>query len=262
LIQYSEDLDGDGVQELIPAYTGGINAPPRVFYVENGNNMPAKADKGAEIDPVVSKGVPAVYFLNNGAGKTMFLIGQTCCREDIAGRGYDSGNIILVYQYKNKKLTLLNKYLSDYEIQGPDTVTNTENAQAPLGREYFEAVTPDITGTTLLVHKRDGSIYFLDAAGNLTATEYNIPVEASGAGIKSFKMNGDELIAVEEASGKFKVVSTTRGAIEDASSDFDGPVRNVKLLPDRDMFSFESGTFIRKTYIYMYDFDKKTITPK
>lgn len=262
LIQTEEDLDGDGVRELIPAYTGGINEPPRVFYVENGNNMPVKGDKGAEVDPVISKGVPAVYFLNNGAGKTMFLIGQACCREDMAGKGYDSGNIILAYRYNNRKLTLLNKYFSDYELQGADINANTEYAQAPLGREYFEAVIPDITGTTLLVQKRDGSIYFLDPAGNLTAADYNIPVEASGLRIKSFKMNNDELIAVEEAKGKFKVVSSTRGTIEDASSDFDDPVGNIKLLPDSDRFTFESGTFIRKTYVYMYDFDKKAITPK
>jgi hypothetical protein len=150
-IVLEDDLDGDGMNELVQSFNFDVNLSPVLFHKEGKGYTLCSADKNLKINTEMTKGYSSVYDFGKKGSKMIAYIGALCCKY-IEGKSYPSNNLILIYQFKDGKYILRAQYFSEYDGDDAGNVTKkTDFESAPMGRYPFEKISLVDNGEQLYI---------------------------------------------------------------------------------------------------------------
>jgi hypothetical protein len=143
-----EDLDDDGLPELVKR-VDNINDPQIVFYKKADKYFKVTAKEELAYEKDMSIGSD-YFFLERNDKKIMVRLSGLGGSD--GGRSYGRGNMIKIYEFKDKKLACIKEYVYDggYSGYGKDIV------EAPLGRNSISGAVSNDKKRLLLVLQDGG----------------------------------------------------------------------------------------------------------
>jgi hypothetical protein len=253
IIAVQEDLDGDGINEVIPQ-PKFLKGPFVIYYFDGTAYQKISIDQNKMLASEIHREWKVdMIFLNMGKAKTIVLYANLY-RLPCEGKGqtYSSGNLILAYRYGEKKISLIRQYASDYVIDAC-TGTNTKaECSPPLGR--FDCYFSQNRENNLLLVQTAISLNILDAYGNMVPAPGNLFIDPTVAKIRAFDIIGNDILVAAEKGSRIRIWdSADPNRTIDTDSQYDvGEFKEVVFDSPQELLvtAFRNGEqIVRQFYI-------------
>ncbi len=153
------DLDCDGQDELI-SLMKNIHEKLKIYYKEGEDYKPVECEDDLNLSDEIQDSFTRFFVIDSKDCKNIILV--TSIWKYLEGKSYGLGNAIVVYRFKNKKLNIIKRYISEYDFEKPAK----DIPETPLTRNPIEVVIKSGNNDSILIQGYE-YLYLINGSGEL-----------------------------------------------------------------------------------------------
>lgn len=153
------DLDCDGQDELI-SLMKNIHEKLKIYYKEGEDYKPVECEDDLNLSDEIQDSFTRFFVIDSKDCKNIVLV--TSIWKYLEGKSYGLGNAIIIYRFKNKKLNIIKRYISEYDFEKEAK----DIPETPLTRYPIEVVLKSNNNDSILIQGYE-YLYLIDDSGEL-----------------------------------------------------------------------------------------------